>query len=294
MRNYVSYTYPVDENLQTPISVETMGIDYFQNEYRKELWRFDVSFIACVISGRGILHTDSGIYPLHKGDLFILCKNNNYHISASKDAHEPWGFIRFNIRKDYILHLLTAFQIENIHILEHCGLEPLFRKGIELAADETMNAVVKQKSLALLLTQILIEISFIHHARRFPVINTPEDNDTDSRLIERKLLFPSYVQKVKDYIDKHLEDKINLKDLNKIVPLTPRHINNIFKKEVGVTPYNYYILKRIELSKNLLIRTNLSVKEIAQKLKFADEFYFSNIFKKKTGMSPLKYKKEYS
>ena len=53
-----------------------------------------------------------------------------------------------------------------------------------------------------------------------------------------------------------------------------------------MTPYAYLLEKKLELAGQLLRDTNLSVREIAEKLSFADEYYFSNVFKKKMGVTP--------
>ena len=42
----------------------------------------------------------------------------------------------------------------------------------------------------------------------------------------------------------------------------------------------------------MLLNTNLSVKQIANHLSFADEYYFSNVFKQKVGLSPTAYRKK--
>ena len=58
-----------------------------------------------------------------------------------------------------------------------------------------------------------------------------------------------------------------------------------------MTPYAYVLGKRIDLSKKLLVDTNLTVKQIADKLCFTDEYYFSNLFKRKVGVSPAAYRR---
>jgi len=50
--------------------------------------------------------------------------------------------------------------------------------------------------------------------------------------------------------------------------------------------------KRMDLAKYHLIENMLSIKEIAYRLQFADEFYFSNFFKSKEGISPREYKRQ--
>ena len=65
----------------------------------------------------------------------------------------------------------------------------------------------------------------------------------------------------------------------------------IFKKIYGVTPYEYLIELRLQTAKILLKDTNLTIKEIADKLVFFDEHYFSSIFLKKVGVRPGVYRK---
>ena len=68
-------------------------------------------------------------------------------------------------------------------------------------------------------------------------------------------------------------------------------LSDLVKKAGGVTPYAYVLGKRIDLSKKLLVDTNLTVKQIADKLCFTDEYYFSNLFKRKVGVSPAAYRR---
>jgi transcriptional regulator GlxA family with amidase domain len=64
----------------------------------------------------------------------------------------------------------------------------------------------------------------------------------------------------------------------------------VFKQHKGITPYQFLLNEKIKIAKALLATTEMSVKSISDKLCFADEHYFSHLFKEKTGLSPLKYK----
>ena len=57
-----------------------------------------------------------------------------------------------------------------------------------------------------------------------------------------------------------------------------------------MTPYKYILNGKTETAKMMLLNTNMPIKEIAYELSFADEHYFSNMFKKLTGTSPKKYR----
>jgi AraC-like DNA-binding protein len=63
-----------------------------------------------------------------------------------------------------------------------------------------------------------------------------------------------------------------------------------FKKTMGVAPGQYHLNIRIEKACKLLKETTLSVGEISYTLGFESEFYFSRIFKKKTGEAPRQFR----
>jgi len=64
-----------------------------------------------------------------------------------------------------------------------------------------------------------------------------------------------------------------------------------FKKYTGLSPFQYYIQLKIEKARELLNDPAVSVKEIAYDLKFDSSFYFSRLFKEKTGFTPTEYRK---
>ena len=65
----------------------------------------------------------------------------------------------------------------------------------------------------------------------------------------------------------------------------------LFRRSMGTTPYNYLVNFRITQAKELLVLTDHSVSEIAQKVGFGDASNFSTRFAKATGQSPLQYRK---
>ena len=76
-----------------------------------------------------------------------------------------------------------------------------------------------------------------------------------------------------------------------MVKVSISRFNHLFKTYVGVAPYSYYIGLRIFNACNLLEETRLSVKEIAEKSGYSDPMYFTQAFKKRTGLTPSAYRK---
>ena len=63
-----------------------------------------------------------------------------------------------------------------------------------------------------------------------------------------------------------------------------------FKKQTGLSPLQYYLLLKIEKSKELLLSSQKNQKEIAFELGFESDYYFNRLFKQKTGLSPGKFR----
>ena len=58
-----------------------------------------------------------------------------------------------------------------------------------------------------------------------------------------------------------------------------------------MSPFDYYLKKKLSKAKLMLQSYNMTVKEISDKLCFADEHYFSGLFKRKVGVSPSEFRK---
>jgi AraC-like DNA-binding protein len=71
------------------------------------------------------------------------------------------------------------------------------------------------------------------------------------------------------------------------------YFRQMFRKYTGISPTQYHLSLRIQKAKDLLVSTEMSLKEIALELGFETYFYFSRIFKDKTGKSPMEFRKEH-
>lgn len=93
------------------------------------------------------------------------------------------------------------------------------------------------------------------------------------------------------YFSVHYQENISLDEIIESVGMSKSHFIRLFRQYTDHTPMDYLNLYRIEKAKALLFQSDLSVKEISFKMGFNDEFYFSRLFKKHVGISPLNYRK---
>lgn len=91
-----------------------------------------------------------------------------------------------------------------------------------------------------------------------------------------------------DYIEVHLSDDLSLDNISSHFSLDKSYLGRLFKKETGSTIYNYILLKRISLAKQLLSEGK-NVSETCSLSGFNDYANFIRTFKKITGSSPSHY-----
>lgn len=102
----------------------------------------------------------------------------------------------------------------------------------------------------------------------------------------------SLADQLKSFIDSELNFEYSLKKFAEQFRTTEKHLIRAFKKKYNVTPYHYFMQKRIDSAKKLLLKTALTVKEVGERLYFANGNAFSNAFKKYSGISPSEYRKQ--
>lgn len=90
------------------------------------------------------------------------------------------------------------------------------------------------------------------------------------------------------YLENHHEEDIKLETLAEMLYISPTHLSKIFRENTGISPINYLIQIRLKRAKELLMYTDLSVKEIAETVGYQDASYFSKLFKKNYGLAPTR------
>ncbi len=94
------------------------------------------------------------------------------------------------------------------------------------------------------------------------------------------------------HIHSFFTSKIDVPALAKIENLSNSRYVALFKKQTGKSPNEYIINLRLQLAKSLLENTSMSIRQISERVGYADQYFFSRLFKKHLGLSPQGYRKE--
>ena len=100
----------------------------------------------------------------------------------------------------------------------------------------------------------------------------------------------SIIEQAKIHIRENFAKDISLDDVSRTVNISPYYFSKIFKEETGVNFIEYLTNIRIDKAKELLSRTDHSMKEICAMCGYSDPNYFSRSFKKNVGVTPTEYK----
>ena len=97
---------------------------------------------------------------------------------------------------------------------------------------------------------------------------------------------PVLTQRMCEYIESHLEQKIGLEGLAAMAGLSTHHFARAFHQSVGIPPHSYLLSRRLERAERMLRETQLPLSEIAVATGFSDQSHLARHFRRRTGMSP--------
>jgi AraC-like DNA-binding protein len=108
--------------------------------------------------------------------------------------------------------------------------------------------------------------------------------------VRRRGTFSAHTEKAVKYISAHLHEDIHLEDVADVVGVSMRVLSKQFRQETGLSVPSYVHAMKIREAKYLIRYTTDDIASIANKLKYSSQSYFSAIFKKEVGCSPVEFR----
>jgi AraC-like DNA-binding protein len=91
------------------------------------------------------------------------------------------------------------------------------------------------------------------------------------------------------YIQQNYNQTLTLSKLSEQLMITPNYLSRLFREKTACSFTDYVALQRVEAAKRMLRSGQLKVYEVAEKVGYSDQQYFSRQFKKLTGVTPTQY-----
>jgi transcriptional regulator GlxA family with amidase domain len=114
-----------------------------------------------------------------------------------------------------------------------------------------------------------------------------------TRRSDRGGLLAWQLNRIVDYIETHLADKITAIDLADLVKMSLGKLFRAFKISVGVTPFRYIARRRLQLACTMMRTTREPLSQVAISCGVCDQAYLCKMFRRMIGMSPSAWRREH-
>ena len=248
------------------------------------------NFFLCVLftEGSGIHEIDFDRYSIKPGSLFFLKPGQTHYWNFDK---KPKGYIFFHSQEFYDLTFSMSrldqfpfyYSYKNPPYMElsHTDIDiikPLFRS---INREYQLSLPLKNQKLASLLNLTYIELT-----RLYSVYNS------DKNIESRTYLNTLHILEIT--IEKYYKTEKSATFYANKLNISSKHLNRIVKTILDRTTTELITERVLLESKRLIIHSNNNLTQISQMVGYEDYAYFSKVFKSKTKMTPLEFKKSYT
>ena len=259
-KNFTTYN-----NDEDPISIWLVGETWCDKTYKIARECSDLTALEYIVDGTGTLEIEGQFHRPSRGDVCFLKEGTNHKYEA--DEVNPWHKIWIVFYGNFANAMIDNYLPEDTYYFSNCPLKNYFEEIYKISVSEYPYEAMVNK----INSQLLKIFMYLRDMSRFEAEELAEV--------------------IKKYLDDSIEEEFNLDKLCSEVNYSKNYVINVFKAKYGVTPYKYFIERKIDVSKSYLTHSNISIGEIAKLLHYADQQYFSTVFKNSQGISPLKYRR---
>ena len=221
--------------------------------------------VEFVRDGAGFLNIDGKSFHVRKNGVYFLTPGSTHDYWP--DRSDPWYKLFFTIGGELAHLLLKAYRMENVYHIPDC---PELKKYFEAMQTLQYKSEISNQQASVIFHQFLQEASILVYGVRSKM--------------------PEIVTRLKLALDNAVEENFHLDQFAAGMKVSEAHLIRQFRTYLNTTPYDYLMGRKMECAERFLLYSTLSVKEIAARLAFADQYYFSNYFKRKHGLSPRLYR----
>ena len=240
------------------------GVSYCDGSYRIVRPASHITVMEYVLAGEGTVLRSGRAVPVGEDQIYILKRGEDHDYRSG--AENPWKKIFLNIEGDLPVTLMQEYHIEDEWLFEDRELRPVFEAAAK--ALESGSESLQQQLCALV----------------FYVISRLGTNGN-------RLEHTSEAIRLKNYLDNLTFRIVSNQELSAHIFRSPDYCVKLFRREYGLSPYDYQIRTKMRIARRLLRDTALTVSEIAQAVGYHDAKYFSGLFKQKCGVCPREYRK---
>lgn len=231
-------------------------------------------FIYCS-AGNGWCEMQGQHHAIKPGQLLVLPANTAHSYGA--DSNNPWSIRWFHAVGSQIPAFLETLGVTAEQPVNVLGEDPMLNTLFEEVLTElesgyaTLNLICASQTAAHLLGVMI-------RRRHNHCTDAPDARQRIARSIE--------------LMRAHMDRPLQMRQLAAMCSFSSPHFTELFKAQTGYAPKDYFTRLKMHHASQLLNGTNLSVKEIADKVGFEDPLHFSRVFKRINALSPTEHRKQ--
>lgn len=249
-----------------PVNIMVIGKTKCDKDYHVSRDCSRINALEIITAGNGILEINGKTYYPNKNSVIFLPKGSqhNYYTDETDLWQKKWVVFDGPVLEA----LCNGYLPKDEYCFPDCDVLCYFNELEALSQKYENNYPRLIEKCAIVIHRMLARIK----------------NASGSRLM-------SVAERIRMSLDLKVEQQLSLDEIADEIGYSKNYIIRIFSETYGITPYRYFMERKIEAAKLYLINTTLSVGEISMELNFADSHYFSNCFKKICGISPKDFRK---
>ena len=234
--------------------------------------------LLLVYKGFGSYAVEGQSFPIREGDIILANQDEPHEVLSTSDAEIGtycfafYGLQFAGLPKNYIIPP---------HSAPVCASGTQFHFLRELCENAYQNLDEGPSGMAL--AQCL-SISFLLLAKKLRETSLPLDGRGEDA---------EMCAGFRRFLDEHYTEPLKIAEIAAEFGCSESYVSHVFKRFTGYSPMQYAIRRRVGLAQTLLTTTDCAVTRIAALVGYDNPNYFTTVFTKVVGVSPLRYKKQY-
>ena len=254
--------------------IEECAAGQFFDATGREGWHLHV-----ICSGKGTLELDGKPMRLHFGQLFITKPGESCRYYA--DETDPWSYCWMTFDGEAARRYVeSAGFTEGVNV-QDSGIDAsqFYQLVSRVLENPEMSIANDMLSLGVLLEYLSLSIKSNYRARK--VNRLPDEYSGED-----------YVTRAMTMLDGNFAN-IRISEVARNIGLNRSYLTTLFKKQIGISPKEYLVQRRVKYACDYLENTNLQFQEVARFVGYDDPLTFSKLFRKLQGVSPTEYRKQF-
>ncbi|MDB5121815.1 MAG: transcriptional regulator, AraC family [Sphingobacteriales bacterium] len=253
------------------------NIGYFPHaafHYRERRKGCEDNILIYCVKGKGHYVIENTKFEV-VANQFILLPTTEKYMRYWADREDPWTIYWVHFTGNTIGSINNSL---NINILKGPIQIPVNLKAIEI-----WNNIYQSLEMGYSIENLCNASFCLYHLIAsfiFPEKHILTENGDKKDIVTETII----------NMKSNLGKKLTVEDMAGMHSLSSSHFSNLFRKNTGMSPIDYFIHLKMQRACQLLYTNNSKIKDIAMKLGYDDPYYFSRIFKKYMGTSPEQYK----